>query len=110
MTGAVHTSLVLPPTRTGKIRRLLSDAAVYFSPLAWQLVGPDSELLDDHGWGDASGWLDHSISDRADVRDLVPSLPLVRPLNHDPEFADRLVQMHSDELAPIVEREGLMLL
>ncbi len=57
LTGAVHTHLVIGPTSTAGQLHLLSDASVYFPPLAWQLAGVGSTLLHDQGWADATGWL-----------------------------------------------------
>lgn len=108
LTGAVHTTQVLGPTPTGGQLRLLSDASVYFPPLAWQLVGAGSTLLDEQGWGDATSWLSTPISDEADLYTLCRSLPVVYDPNHDPKLADKTVHLFANELSPIVECRGLM--
>jgi hypothetical protein len=108
LTGATLTSLVLPPTNTGLIRTLMSDGSVYFPPLAWHLAAAgDSQLLDDQGWADVSDWLAYDPSDRHDLSTLCPSLPVVLPMTHDPDLADRLMHLFSGELTPIVECHGL---
>jgi hypothetical protein len=107
LVGPMHTSVVLGPTPTGKITRLLTDAAVYFPPLAWQLASPDSDLLHHQGWTDASSWLARPIDEQIDVAHLTPALPLVTEPSQDPNLADRLVHLFSDELTPIVETTGL---
>lgn len=107
LTGAVHTAQVLGPTPTGRRLHLLSDASVYFPPLAWQLVGGGSTLLDEQGWGDATSWLNTPISDTADLYTLCRSLPVVCDPNHDPELANNIMQLFADDLTPIVECRGL---
>jgi len=107
LTGAVHMTQVLGPTPTGGQLRLLSDASVYFPPLAWQLAGAGSTLLDEQGWGDATSWLSTPISDTANLYTLCRSLPVVHDPSHDPDIADKIVQLFAHELSPIVECRGL---
>lgn len=107
LTGAIHTRQVIGPTSTGGQLSLLSSAAVYFPPLAWQLASPDSILLDEQGWADASLWLEVPLAGRCDVRDLFRDLPLVREPSQDPEISDRLFHLLADELTPIVECHDL---
>ncbi|TFV65347.1 UNVERIFIED_ORG: hypothetical protein E4P37_10635 [Bacillus sp. AZ43] len=108
LTGAMHSMQVLD-SRTGVIEYVLSDAAVYFPPLAWQLTSDGSTYLDGQGWGDASSWLSIPLADRRDVRDLCPSLPLVLEPSQDPEAWEKFVHLFSDELTPIVECSGLLI-
>jgi hypothetical protein len=80
---------------------------VYFPPLAWQLAGTGSSLLNEQGWADATGWLAVSLAERADIAVLCPSLPIVLDPTHDPAIADRVIHFFSDELTPIVECSDL---
>ncbi len=107
LTGAIHTQQVIGPTSTGGQLSLLSDAAVYFPPLAWQLASPGSTLLDEQGWADASSWLAIPLAERRNVHDLCRSLPLVREPGRDPAIQDRIVRLVADRLAPMVECYGL---
>lgn len=107
LVGPMHTSQVLGPTATGKITRLVTDAAVYFPPLAWQLASPDSDFLVHQGWADVSDWLSRPSTERADVASLVPTLPLVFEPSQDSDLADSLIHLFSDEITPIVETTGL---
>lgn len=109
LTGAVHTIQVLGPTASGGKSFVYSDGSFYFPPLAWQLVGEGSTLIDEQGWADASNWLGVPLADTADVSSLCPSLPTVTDPSHDPRIADALVHLFSDELTPIVECVGLSL-
>jgi hypothetical protein len=109
LTGAVHTVQVLGPTATGGQSFLYSDASFYFPPLAWQLAGNGSTLLDEQGWDDATAWLAVALTDTADIATLCPSLPTVTDPTHDSAIADSLVHVFSDELTPIVECVGLSL-
>jgi hypothetical protein len=96
-------------SRSGLIEYLLSDAAVYFPPLAWQLSADGSTYLDGQGWGDATGWLSMPLGERHDVSKLCPSLPLALEPSQDPETWDTFVHLFSDELTPVVECTGLLL-
>ncbi|UJW32469.1 hypothetical protein L3Q67_01380 [Saccharothrix sp. AJ9571] len=96
-------------TRSGVIEFLLSDAAVYFPPLAWNLVSEGSTYLDGQGWADASSWLSMPITERRDISALCSSLPLVQEPSQDAREWDSFLQLFSDEITPIVECSGLML-
>lgn len=109
LTGVMHSREVLGLTGAPHVLTLMSDAAVYFPPLAWQLTRPGSTLLDWQGWADASPWLPIPVADRRDIRDLVPSLPLVLEPSQDPAIAEGLVHLLTDEVTPIVECYGLVL-
>jgi hypothetical protein len=105
--GPVHTQHVLGPTATGCITKIQTDAAVYFPPLGWQLAHPDSDFLVHQGWHDVSDWLTIPTTERRNVATLVPSLPVVFEPSHDPEVADNLFHLFSDEITPVVETTGL---
>lgn len=108
LTGAMHSMKVLN-TQSGVIEKMLSDASVYFPPLAWQLVSRESSYLDAQGWGDASSWLSAPIGERRSVSDLCHSLPLVQQPSQDPNEWDSFVHLYADTLTPIVECTGLLL-
>lgn len=108
LTGPTHSMKVLG-TQSGTIEYLLSDAAVYFPPLAWQLVGDGSTYLDAQGWGDATAWLSIPLKERRQIGALCSSLPLVREPSQDPRESDAFVHLMSDAITPIVECSGLLL-
>lgn len=107
LTGAVHTYQVLDWKGGAGHPALLSDASVYFPPLAWQLADPASTLLDRQGWADASAWLSVKLDESPDLPSLVSSLPVVVDPTHDPALADALVHLMADELTPVVVCDGL---
>ncbi len=106
LVGPVHTRQIFG-SPTGRVLALLTDAAVYFPPLAWQLAAPASDLLDQQGWVDVGDWLSMPTTESRNLRRLAASLPLVFEPTQDPALAKTLLHLFSDNITPIVETTGL---
>lgn len=74
-------SLVSVSTLMSMDRPYSVVSAFYFEPFAWALTHEDDQVLDDHGWGDATDWIRFSPDARRnDLRHVLDRLPVaVRP-------------------------------
>ncbi|GAC68872.1 hypothetical protein [Gordonia soli] len=80
-----------------------SLSAVYFPPLAWELVRAGPTLLDEYRWADVSDWTRYDVTDERRLPDLVPALPVTAHPWHHPDLNRHWSEMTSSELSQIIE-------
>ena len=101
--------LLGPPWRGGRLS-LMSDASVYFPPLAWELADEGaitrqagfSSLLDAFKWADVSRWTMHEPGELVPLHSFFDRLPAVAHPKDTPGLSEAWTELHSDRISEIL--------
>ena len=108
--GAIGGVDLIGPPWQGDRLSLMSDASVYFPPLAWELVDERarsrqagfSSLLDAYKWVDVSHWTTYGIGEMMPLHSFFDRLPAVAHPKDTPNLSENWIELLSAKISEIL--------